>query len=244
MLLNPHRFGSNHRAYEVVFSGSAYLTRGANYTGLSDSTQGIFSCWVKFTGGNGSTQYLAITDGGLGYNIQRSDSNKFRVSLTDGSTEFSFETSSSVTTASGWVHLLASWDTNYSSGNKLSHIYLSDTSSKTVVSDGAAFTPDYNQSNHGVGANPSGAYPLRAEIADLYFAPGQFLDFSNSTNRRKFISSAGKPVSLGSTGSTPTGVQPLVFLSGQATTFATNLGSGGGMTTTGSLVDAGTSPSD
>jgi hypothetical protein len=57
-----------------------------------------------------------------------------------------------------------------------------------------------------------------ADVADVYFAPGQFLDLSIPGNVAKFIS-AGKPVDLGSDGSTPTGIAPLVFLSGDVTMF-------------------------
>ena len=45
-----------------------------------------------------------------------------------------------------------------------------------------------------------------------------------------FISAGSKPVSLGSDGSTPTGTAPAVFLSGNATAFGTNKGTGGGLT--------------
>ena len=242
MLLNPYRFGSNYVGNAVTFNGAAYLTRGADYSGASDSSQMIFSCWIKLNSGNGSTHQIAT--GGAGYNIQRSDTNKIHIQLDDGANSFQFGTASTYTTSSGWLHILASCDTNYSVGNKLSHLYIDDTSDNSTITDGSAFTADFTQTNHAIGATTSGGLPLRADIAEFYLAFGQYLDFSNSSNRRKFIDSDGYPVSLGSDGSTPTGVAPTVYLSGQSTTFATNKGTGGGMTTNGSLTDAGTSPSD
>lgn len=66
-------------------------------------------------------------------------------------------------------------------------------------------------------------------MADLYFNSVTFLDLSVSSNLELFIKS-GKPVNLGTTGQTPTGSSPLVFDTGDATTFATNVGGGGGWT--------------
>jgi len=67
---------------------------------------------------------------------------------------------------------------------------------------------------------------------------------SIEANRRKFIDAIGKPVFLGSDGSLPTGVAPAMFFSGDSTAFATNRGTGGPFTLTGSLTNASTSPSD
>jgi len=54
----------------------------------------------------------------------------------------------------------------------------------------------------------------------------------------------GKPVDLGPNGSTPTGSAPSLFFSGNATSFATNQGTGGAFTLTSALTNATTSPSD
>lgn len=243
MLLNPARFGSSYAANAVSFNRNTYLTRGADFTGAANSSQGIFSAWLNFNAANGSLHEI-LTDAGGGYDISRLANSKIRIIVTDGTKILDFRTSNTYTTSSGWIHILASWDTNYSAGNKLSHLYINDTSDKVVENDtDSAFNVDYTSTDHAVGGVPSGTSLLGADVAEVYFAPGQFLDFSNSTNRRKFISASGDPVSLGSDGSTPTGVAPILYLKGQATTFATNLGSGGGMTTNGgTLANAGTSP--
>lgn len=245
MFLNPYRFGSSYVADAVTFNRNVYLTRGADYSGAANSSQGIFSAWVKFNAANGSLHEI-LTDAGNGYDISRLANNKIYISLNNGARQYDIGTAVTYTTSSGWIHILASWDTNYSAGNKLGHLYINDVSDKVVESDSdSSFTVDYTSTDHVVGGAVTGTSLLGADVAELYFAPGQFLDFSNSTNRRKFISAAGKPVSLGSDGSTPTGVAPILYLKGQAATFATNKGTGGGMTSNGgSLTDAGTSPSD
>jgi hypothetical protein len=89
---------------------------------------------------------------------------------------------------------------------------------------------------------------LTGDLADLWIAPGVSLldgsgDIATST-RRKLIDASGKPVDLGSDGSIPTGTAPSVFLSGNASSFSTNKGTGGAFTTTGTLTDATSSPSD
>jgi hypothetical protein len=79
-------------------------------------------------------------------------------------------------------------------------------------------------------------------MADLWIAPGiSLLDGSGDiplATRRKFIDALGKPVFLGANGELATGTAPAVFLSGDASTFATNLGTGGAFATTGTLTDA------
>lgn len=85
-------------------------------------------------------------------------------------------------------------------------------------------------------------------LAEFYFCPGQYLDFSVASNLQKFRSAAGKPVSLGATGSTPTGTTPAIYLhldDGEAAAnFATNRAGTGNFTVTGALTTFASSPSD
>jgi len=152
---------------------------------------------------------------------------------------------SSYTSSATWLHVLASWNTNFAALSKLSHLYMNDVSDKTVNSDSnPAFNVDYTSTNWAVGAITDGTTKLNGCLAEVYMAFGQYLDFSSSANRRKFISATGKPVDLGATGALPTGSQPTVYLNNPAASFGTNKGSGGDFTITGSLDTASTSPSD
>jgi peptidoglycan hydrolase-like protein with peptidoglycan-binding domain len=97
------------------------------------------------------------------------------------------------------------------------------------------------------GGDPFG-FDITGDISDVWIAPGQSLldgggDIPEAT-RRKFIGADGKPVDLGSDCSAPTGMAPAVCFSGDASTFGTNKGTGGAFTLTGTLTDAGTSPSN
>lgn len=75
---------------------------------------------------------------------------------------------------------------------------------------------------------------VQCALGEAYFAPGQFLDFTVAANRRKFNQFVGGlllPVSLGTDGSLPTGVAPIIYLhldNGEAASnFNLNRGSGG-----------------
>lgn len=90
-------------------------------------------------------------------------------------------------------------------------------------------------------------------IADFWLAPHQSLlttGVISPTTLATFRNPVtGKPVNLGANGQTPTGITPAVFLrrapGAAASTFATNLGTGGGpFTITGTLTSAPTSPTD
>jgi hypothetical protein len=91
----------------------------------------------------------------------------------------------------------------------------------------------------GVGGRGSdGNALISADMADLWYAPGVYIDFSVEMNRRKFISAAGKPVDLGSSGQRPTGSAPLVLLSGATEGWHINKGTGGGFIENGALTTA------
>lgn len=228
----------------VVFDGTNdYLTRGADYTGSADSDSFIFSCWVNFNGGDGGTQYIVVATAGDGYYIRRNTSNKVNISMQNSSstTLVNIASGTSVVVASGWTHILiAKTGTTF-------YMYIDDVADTPTVTTNSAGNTDYTKTTHSMGALNTGASKINADVAELYWAPGQYLDISNAANRAKFIS-GGKPVDMGSDGSTPTGTAPILYLSVRpgdaAADFVTNRGSGGGMTLTGTLAIAATSPSD
>lgn len=76
-------------------------------------------------------------------------------------------------------------------------------------------------------------------MSDFRFGAGEgFFDLSMPTNVAKLFAAGNQPVGWGADGSVPTGQQPAVFLHGDMTTYANNLGSGGSFTVSGpALVD-------
>lgn len=233
-------------ALPADFDGSTgYLSRSSDFTGNADSSTGILSVWLRLDGGNGSSLQVLFGTGSV-YSFQRNTSNVFSMYVKNaaGTGELQFNTVGTYTSGASWIHVLASWNTNFGAGSKLSHLYINGVSDKTVTSDlGAAFNVDYTVSNHLVGSQttPPNA-PFNGCMAELYFAPGQFLDFSVAGNRSKFRDILGKPAFLGMDGSLPTGVAPLVFLRNPAATFEINSGTGGNYTRAGTISTGSTSP--
>lgn len=229
-----------------------YMIRGAGLTGAVDSKKGIISFWFRLDGGDGITQRLVYGTTTLGgttphFHVERTSLNKITmrgVATGIGSIIFEVITTSTYSAGATWNHFLASWDMSDPAARSL---YVNDISDLSVITfiDG---TIDYTLADWAIGAAPSGGLKLNGCLAEVYFAADQYLDFSVISNRRKFISSNGKPVYLGADGSLPTGVAPLIYQhldNGEAVAnFATNRGTGGNFTITGTLDTASTSPSD
>lgn len=238
----------------VVFDGTNdFTTRGADLTGAADGFEGILSCWVKFNGGDGALQYFSnpAATGGNSVEFTRTAGNKPQVRLFKPGTaqNLYFSGTGNIVVASGWTHILASWDTNGSGSAKISQMYVDDVD---VVSEdatgGAASVTDYTLGDWAIGAETDGGGKLNADMAEYYFNQATDLDLSVEANRRKFITAAGKPEDLGADGSLPTGSAPIIYhtvrAGDAASDFAANQGSGGNFSITGALTLAPTSPSD
>lgn len=234
----------------VDFDGTNdYMTRGADLTGNADGKVGLLSFWARLDAGDGSTLDIINNGTGLtqgGIRCSRNTANRFTVVGRDSAGTAKLQISSNTDSAAGatWLNVLASWDLTDTAKR---HFYLNDATVLSVVTYVDA-TLDYTKTNFAVGAGTGGAQKLNGCLAELYFNPTVYMDLSVEANRRKFISATGKPVNLGSDGSTPTGTAPIMYQrvadGAAASTFATNLGSGGNFSITGSLDIASTSPSD
>lgn len=248
--LNPFRFtGVTYPIDSADFDGTNdNLARAAALTGAASSKKGIFSAWVRLDGANADTRQIIQANGG-GLGIRFLTTNAFRITIFSVPspsyfTALEIGTAATFTSSSTWRHLLASWDLSVPGAV---HLYVNDVSDLTV---NAAIDANlnYTTTNWFVGGTDVYFGWMHGAMADVYFAPGQYLDFSDAANRRKFISTSGKPVDLGATGSTPTGTAPLIhhhLADAEAVAnFATNRGTGGTFTLTGTLDTGSTSPSD
>jgi hypothetical protein len=99
-------------------------------------------------------------------------------------------------------------------------------------------TPDWANVTRSTGSF-SGSFD--GFVAEVYLHTTAFIDLA--TDISDFIS-GGKPVSLGSNGSLPSGSQPAIFLSGPTASWHTNKGTAGGFTEAGEITTAASSPSD
>jgi hypothetical protein len=235
---------------------SAYSRPGA-LSGIGGGKTFVFSAWVRLDGGDGVVAGLlyapqtVLGTAYVGFYVIRGASNKFEFVLQEisGPGLVAQVRSVNTYTASGnWIHVLASADTSVPTRH---HLYINDVSDEDVVRFDANTDINNNMDDWFVGATdnaPSILNALDGCLAEMYFAPGRYLDFSIESNRRKFISATGKPRFLGSNGAAPTGTAPALYLSvvkgAAVSTFATNKGTGGSFAVTGTPVIGSTSPSD
>lgn len=232
----------------VHFDGSTYLTDTA--IAAVAGSQGILSYWINTTDIGGNRFIFRLnTIPAFNCNYGSAGAGTIEIFMTDatGTSSFSIDTSTTMNSGS-WINILASWDTNFSAGNKKMNLYFNDVAASFSKNDtSAAFNIGYADTSHSVGASNSGSLKITADIAELYYAPDQYLDFTIASNRRKFITAGARPVDLGATGTLPTGSQPQHYLSvrtgGVASDFLTNRGSGGNFSVAaGALTLSATNP--
>lgn len=236
------------------FDGTDITRRAGGLTGVADGKSGIFSGWIRiegepndamrvFSGATtlaGTSTHFLVERGGFGGSAKT-----LTVGCRNSSTISVLElgTTATFTTSTEWIHILASWDLVLGA----THLYINDVADKNVfvlTND----TIDYTQADWAVGGAASNTFRFNGAIAELYFMPNYYLDFSIENNRRLFRTSTGKPANLGVDGGNPLGVAPLVYFhlddAEAVANFATNRGTGGNFTITGTLDTASTSPSD
>jgi len=230
-----------------------YMTRGAGLTGAADSKLLTQVIWFRLDGTAGNNRFIhgATTVGG-GTSRFRSGCTAVGPGLMEilglnaaGSTVLSVRSTTALSDGEGiWRCMMASFDLS-DTGKR--NLYFGDVDELDVVT----YTDDsidFTLADWAVGALAAGTFKWDGCLAEVWFAPGQYLDFSVEANRRKFITAGGKPANLGADGSLPTGTAPLIYLhlnNGEAVeNFATNRGTGGSFSITGTLDTASTSPSD
>lgn len=228
------------------------LNRGSDLTGNADSKKGIISTWVRLDGGDGAFRRIfcglnSAVAPETNVLLERTNTNIIEITMRNAAVAdiLRMRTIGTYTASATWRHVLASWDLATPGARSIYINDVSDFSVTTFTDD----TIDYTEADYSVGApNNLTQFVLNGCLAELYFAPGQYLDFSLVANRRKFISASGKPVHLGVNGALPTGTPPKVYLhldDGEAVAnFAINRGNGGSFSITGALATASSSPSD
>jgi hypothetical protein len=223
------------------------MTSGAALTGIADSKSGILSLWCRIDAQDGATRriFSCATVQACQFNIISSNLFELICQNSVPANVLRFLSSTAYTAGATWLHILLSWNLAVAGSGRL---YVNDVSDKNEVT----YTDDTinyeGATNWSIGASTGGANDFDGCLAEVYFAPGQYLDFDIVANRRRFISANGKPVWLGADGAIATGTAPIVYqrvADGAAVaTFATNLGTGDDYAITGTLETGSSSPSD
>ena len=240
-------------AFNLTAPISSYLTRSSTLAGVADGKKGIFNAWVRSAPGAVSYMLLSsINSAGLAvWNIRASDTLVSVAHTQSGAAlgALSLTTSNNLTlTNSKWNHILAAWDLEQGKAQ----LYVNDEKPPLATETKVNTTLTYTPPLWGIGhdADPAlSTFIYRGTVADLYFNTAEYLDIDYTLNRRKFVSSTGRPVDLGANGSTPTGSAPAIYLrlaagATNANSFGRNLGTGGDFTVSGSLGVSSLSPSD
>jgi len=228
-------------ANAVDFDGiNDVLVRSSDLTGNADGKQGTLSVWIRMDGGDGTQQKFYFSTG-KALEAARESTDTFRVEHENvGATNILVITTTGTFTAGAtWRHVLASWDLSV----PVAHLFINDVDEEDGASVETNDTIDYTHPDHNIGGS-GGSAELDGCMSEMYFNMAEFIDISIQSNRRKFIDAAGKPVSLGADGSSPTGTAPIIYLNGDSTNFETNQGTGGDFTVTGALTACSTSPTD
>lgn len=219
----------------VVLEGDTYSTRGAALTGAVAGPVGSVSFWVNFTAGSGVIGDIIRTTNSR-VEVRREVNNTISVAVSSAAGSFKFSTVSTMTDSDGWQHFCATWNTNFSAGNKTAQLLKNGTSDYQVIIDAsAAFSPNYADANWAIGATTAGANRMTGLLKEVMFWP-EAIDWSSSANLAKVYRN-GSPVDPGASGSLVTGTAPLLYLSArqgeQASAFLTNRGTGGNFSQTG-----------
>lgn len=227
-----------YQANATQFANSPHLTRTGNLSGIAAGQTGTLSFWIRVDANLGPQEILGIVGGSSPFNVQWID-NKFIIFAKNSASIniLAIATSAAYSPGTTWLNVLASW--NLATG--ATNLYINNVSDN-VVTTATNDTIDYAGAGNNcyVGSQNTNLL-MDGALSELWFDTS-FIDLSVAGNRAKFIS-GGYPVNLGSTGQTPTGSSPLLYLKNPASTFYTNSGTGGNFTVTGSLAIASSSPS-
>lgn len=218
----------------VTFDGTNdYLLRGGDITGLSDGTTGTMAFRIE-PATDGITKNIFRNSTTRVYILQ-SATNRYDIVLknTAGATIFRQNPATTHITTDGAITVLVSWDLG---GTPVSHFYregVDQGSPSTEISG----TIDYTGSTDwGLMAHSTGADKYDGDVTFFYFDDA-YIDLSVEANRDKFLQA-----NIGDTGDGPTGSDPLVYITGDASEWndagGINLGTGGAFTMNGAVTDA------
>lgn len=241
-------FGASAEAQALLvdaadFDGTNDWLSCASLAGQADSKTGILSYWISPDVSTGDPFSAGPRQGGAATPIGENTQSVMKAFDSTGTVLNGAYTAPAI---AAWHHILIAWD--------VSAAYFK------VFKDGVDVTGASTINNRNlkwgsvtewiigeyIPSDGNGS-KIDAGLAEFYFAPGQFLDITVSANLRKFRTSDGKPANLGSTGSSPTGSVPLIYLhldpGETVSNFAINRSSMGNFTVNGTLSFYDGSPS-
>jgi hypothetical protein len=217
----------------VVFNGDQIVQRGGSYVGDVATKTGILSLWAQINNISSLVRLYGCGTSTIGLVFTIQNGSIILTCTGPGGVNVDVDLRGTVQPTTDWVHYLASWDI----GANVGSLYVNDVLIDSNINRAADETIGYGNSAWG-GEQSTAFNGIQGMIAEGYFAQNQYLDMTVTANRRKFnqLTPGGLllPVSLGTTGATPTGVAPICYIHidhGEvASNLSLNRGTGGTQT--------------
>lgn len=234
--------GGGYHADAVHFDGSTYLSTNS----LTFADDGFFSViwWAKYNPAIYTTNTLFVSDpagdyatfGAVGPSIEVASAGAVNDIIVDALPLINTD---------AWHNIILCVQTSLASPNNVVKLYVDDVDATDITEDaaGSGFSTALNGLPFFFGQDSSNPAAI-VDFADVRIMHTSLITGSDiaEATRRLFISASGKPVDPAI--ATAALGDPEILFSGNASTFGTNQGTGGVFSTTGTLTNASTSPSD
>lgn len=205
------------------FDGSTQYGSGGSPTGIADGKAGTVSFWYV---SDQTTAAFVFHTTGPRFFVEAGGTARVQARNAAGTVILDVTDNGGSRPAGTIMHVVASWDL----ATTTAQLYVNDVKNHaggaTITND----TIDYTVATWAIAATAAGAASYDGRLSEVFFHTTH-IDLDTATNRRKFISADLRPVEYGANGSTPLGVQPLIYLPNGDP--ADNKGSGGNFTVTG-----------
>src|SRR5210317_305320 len=210
----------------ISFAGGDYGYIDA-FPNTSTSNSYSFFSWVKFDNSNlsdNSFVFESFRNGISAFRLEKYQSKLMVNGFNSSNSPMYRAQHNSTISGDTWYAVWVSIDPSSTSNRSFCYQQYGSSTVNVVTSSNSAFyvniTGSYQSGFYdeakdiGIfarGAN--GAVASRGDLAEFWM-DDVYRDFTNSTNRQKFVDSSGYPVDLGSDGSTPFSAAPPIYLAG------------------------------
>jgi hypothetical protein len=203
------------------FPGTLAMIR-QTVTSVADSTAISIVLWISpDAGGDGSIRRIlhvgTSSSAERGYVRLNSDNTLgFRVNNGAGTALVNKNSAHTLLAGSGWTCVMCSADLV---ANR-ALIYFGDVEEYNGTCNSTATNFQFDATGlyrWSIGGTYTVTNPYAGGLGNLAFHHSVALDFTQEAVRRKFLDGNGKPVDLGSDGSTPFGSQPLIYMGNPGT---------------------------
>ena len=226
--------GGSYTASAVHFDGATFL-ENASLT-ITNSRYFASSFWVNPTAQTLSDNRQIVggdTAPGMGFSFNNGQ--VLAILFNTGGSDSIQVGSTAIISADTWFNVRTTFDTIA----QTAAIYIGAADATMNVSpSGSAVEYDLTGFAIGIPDTVDDDFAMIGDMADFWLNSNMNLNMAVGADGDLFYSGTGKPMN-------PSGFPAAaILLSGNASTFGTNQGSGGAFTTTGTLTNASTSPSD